>query len=227
MPGLSHILPGSWSKSPPAPPPLPRPLPHHPRAAAPPSNHHKLLHEKQQQHELLPGQEMATYTIEGPVCMERHLRFFLHGQLRASEAALEACILSTASFLRVTIIPYMCMINSSRHYCRSNRIALQRTGQLCTRRFRGPQTKPDGSTLDGRRQRVCPTRTDSCARISSTSGDIVAARWRRAWWRTSTKSESNLEVGLPRTVRQQPTFGFLARNWRQNVKSFRMRQVSD
>ena len=48
---------------------------------------------------------------------------------------------------------------------------------------------------------------------------------------TSTKSESNLEVGLPKTVRQQPTFCLLARNllldlliWRQNVKSSRMRR---
>ena len=44
---------------------------------------------------------------------------------------------------------------------------------------------------------------------------------------TSTKSESNLEVGLPRTVRQQPTFVFWREPvliWRKNVKSFRMRR---
>ena len=35
-----------------------------------------------------------------------------------------------------------------------------------------------------------PNKNGSCARISSTSGDIVVARWRRAWWRRALRARA-------------------------------------
>ena len=66
------------------------------------------------------------------------------------------------------------MINSRRHYCRSKRIAFRELDSFAQ----------DVSEVHKRsvmfNTRWKPADGSSCARISSTSGDIVAARWRRA-----------------------------------------------
>ena len=120
-------------------------------------------------------------------CMERHLLFFLHGQLRASKATLEACTLSTASFLprsfhtwstvdAITAEPEVTASPSE------NWTALHKTFPRSTRSL---MFNTRWKTAEG-----LPNKNGSCARISSTSGDIVAARWRRAWWRRALRARA-------------------------------------
>ena len=121
--------------------------------------------------------------------MERHLLFFLHGQLRASdhEAALEACTLHRV--FPTTIVPYM--INSRRRYCRNNCIAFRELDSFAQDvsevHKRSLMFNTRWKTAEG-----LPTqaKNGSSARISSTSGDIVAARWRRAWWRRALRARA-------------------------------------
>ena len=107
------------------------------------------------------------------------------------------------------------MINSRRHYCRSNRIAFreldsfaQDVSEVHKRSLMfNTRWKRDGGGSAQQERILCQNFVDLRRyRRSSMAKSLVA---------TSTKSESNFEVGLPRTVRQQPTFVF----WRETFSS--------
>ena len=142
--------------------------------------------------------------------MERHLLFFLHGQLRASEAALEACTLHRV--FPTTIVPYM--INSRRHYCRSNCIAFRELDSFAQDvsevQKRSLMVNTRWKTAEG-----LPTKNGSSARMSSTSGDIVAARWRRAWWRRALRARAISKWACQQQFDNNQRFVF----WRETFSS--------
>ena len=103
------------------------------------------------------------------------------------------------------------MINSRRHYCRSNRIAFreldsfaQAVSEVHKRSLMFNTRWKTAEGLPNKKRILCVDLRRY--RRSSMAKSLVA---------TSTKSESNLEVGLPRTVLQQPTFVF----WRETLSS--------
>ena len=127
------------------------------------------------------------------------------------------------------------MINSRRHYCRSNCIAFRELDSCFAQDVSEVHKKYKRSLMFNTRWKTAeglPTKNGSSARISSTSGDIVAARWRRAWWRRALSLREQSRIGLAKNSSTTTTnVCLLARNllldlliWRQNVKSFRMRR---
>ena len=103
------------------------------------------------------------------------------------------------------------MINSRRHYCRSNCIAFreldsfaQDVSEVHKRSLIDVQHSMEDGGGSAQQERIlCQNFVDLRRyRRSSMAKSLVA---------TSTKSESNFEVGLPRTVRQQPCLSFGAK----------------
>ena len=108
------------------------------------------------------------------------------------------------------------MINSGRHYCRNNCIAFRELDSFAQDisevHKRSLMFNTRWKTAEG-----LPNKNGSSARISSTSRRYRRSSMAKSPVATSTKSENNLEVGLPRRVRsrQQPTFVF----WRETFSS--------
>ena len=110
------------------------------------------------------------------------------------------------------------MINSRRYYCRSNRVAFRELDSFAQDvsevRKRSQMFNTRWKTAEG-----LPNKNGSCAGISSTSGDVVAARWRRAGWRRAPRaraiSKRACQEQFYNHQAQQPAFVF----WRETFSS--------
>ena len=125
------------------------------------------------------------------------------------------------------------MINSGRHYCRSNCITFRELDSFAQDvsevHKRSLTFNTRWKTAEG-----LPNKNGSSARISSTSGDIVAARWRRARWPRALRARAISKWAAPACQEEfdnNQRLSLVLQNlllhlliWRQNVKSFRMRR---
>ena len=130
---------------------------------------------------------MATYTIEGPVCHDGTRPSLLLPRTAAGKWSSAWGLHPIHRVFPTTIVPYM--INSRRHYCRSNCIAFRELDSFAQDvsevHKRSLMFNTRWKTAEG-----LPTKNGSSARIWSTSGDIVAARWQRAWWRRALRARA-------------------------------------